>query len=383
MVARIQNRRDLLDADGPGGPGEALTARRARLLDAFEAALAAVDAEGATRAALREETLSAGLYVLAFGKAARGMARAALDLEPVGGFVVDTTGADLGVLSGRLGGHPVPHPRAADVGREVLDWARRRGPEDTVLCLVSGGGSSMLELPVDGLSLDEVVARTRAHLRGGSDISTTNAARREWSLLKGGKLAAAMAPARVVNLVLSDVAPHGPELVASGPTVAPGVSTRIVADGLTAAAAAAHALRVDVAREPLEGEARVLGRSIVRGPDGVWFGEPRVTVAGQGRGGRCRELALAALPGIGDGVLLAAGTDGVDGVPGGAGAIVDAATLRAAGRRGLDPTQALADNDSATFFEGLGATVITGPTGTNVADLVLYLSSSATATSPR
>jgi len=359
---------------------------RERLLDAYEAGLAAVDAEEAVRRALAElpGDVEGRVVVLAFGKAARGMARAALALLPVAdGFVIDSSGEDLGALRGRPGGHPVPHPDAAAVGAEVLDFARSLGAADTALCLVSGGGSAMLELPARGHTLDELTSETERLLRAGVDIGVINARRAQLSRLKGGGLARAMGPATVINLVLSDVAPLGPEVVASGPTVAPGAVTRLVGDGLTAAQAAAHALGAEVCTTPLRGEARRLGAALIDGNDRVWFGEPHVTVRGSGRGGRCRELALGAIGDLRGGALLAAGTDGVDGPGGGAGAIVDAAVLRAAAELGLDADEALADNDSGSFFDAVGATVTTGPTGTNVADLVLYLSSSATATSPR
>jgi hydroxypyruvate reductase len=306
-------------------------------------------------------------------------------VSAAGGILIDPTAVDLGVLRGRFGGHPIPSDEAATVGREVLELARSLGSEDTALCLVSGGGSAMLELPAPGVTVEDITVRTRELLGAGVEIAEINAVRRSMSMLKGGKLAEEMAPARVVTVVLSDVLPHGPEVVASGPTIGSTTLVRVAADGRVAARAAAEAgriagCRVELWDKPVRGDARGLGRRLVRDSRAhghllVAFGEPSVTVIGGGRGGRCRELALSALPGIA-GVLLAAGTDGVDGHPSGAGAIVDPAVARAVVAAGLDVGEALSENDSGTFFDRIESTVITGPTGTNVADLFLYLTAS-------
>jgi glycerate 2-kinase len=372
MPLHVTNRPQLL------GPNAALTASeralRVRAIDAYEVALVSVEATAATARVLRQlGPLPGRVVVFAFGKAARAMAAAALDVLPVhGGFLIDRVGDDLGPISGRVGEHPTPSKNAASVGAEVLQLACSLGPGDTALCLVSGGGSSMLELPIPTMTMEEIVERTKSLLRGGLDIGAINQARSKWSQLKGGGLARALSPARVVNLVVSDVAPLGLDCVASGPTIALNSEEHLVSDGFIAAQSAAHALAVCVQVEPLRGEARTLGQLLVSSGPRVYYGEPHVTVTGTGDGGRCRELALAALNDV-QGVLLAAGTDGRDGHDSGAGAIVDPGVRRRARALGLDPGTYLANNDSATFFQAVGSTIQTGPTGTNVADLVLVL----------
>ncbi len=234
----------------------------------------------------------------------------------------------------------------------------------------------MLELPRRGFDLHAVQRRTRELMDEGADITRLNRERTAMSRLKGGGLARAIAPARIVNLVISDVPGHGPELVASGPTVLPGAITRVVADNRTACEAAARAIGVECSSDLLCGPAREAGRRLVAGPCGgprVVGGETTVEVLGPGRGGRCQELVLGAAEGLRSGLLLAVGTDGIDGRSEAAGALLDEAVLLRASELGLDPRAFLARSDSARFFEQAGGALISGPTGTNVADLCLYL----------
>lgn len=348
--------------------------------------------------------------VFAFGKAAVPMARGALRAWPVqGGLVVSLAEASLPPLTVRRGGHPTPRPDAAAVGDEALALAATLGPEDVALALVSGGGSAMLERPREGVSLDEIASLTDALMRAGGDIAELNAVRRRLSAIKGGGLARAIAPARLVNVVLSDVPGASPALVASGPTCAPPdgpdpievlgrhglldavspalrrwlarpmppltgpIETIVAADNGTARRATGLADR----GLRLRGEARDVGAAFAReGPGAGWVagGETVVTVVGEGRGGRSLELALGALAaGWRGGLLAAFGTDGVDGTSALAGALVDEAVVEAARARGLDPREHLARNDAGSFFDAVGSGLDCGPTGTNVADLVVAL----------
>jgi len=405
VTARFDRAR-LLDRSLP----DAIRARRSLALDLVEAALAAVDPEPATRRALEAIGLDRPVTAFAFGKASVAMARAAAAAAPIraGALIAlepDARVPGFAVVRGR---HPDPAADAAKTGAAILAAAEALGADDVALFLVSGGGSSMLELPREGVTVDSLSALIRRLRGAGADIAELNAVRRACSRLKGGGLARACAPARVVNVVISDVPGHPVEVVASGPSCAPPldapdpeavlaryrldfglpataeegplprIETVVAADHRTArraliAEAAARGLAVRDREGTFEGEASALGRRLA-GVDHawVWGGETTVTVHGGGRGGRNQELALGALVGgWSSGLLVAVGTDGVDGASDAAGALLDEAVVDAA--RGLDPAGALADNDSGTFFERVGAALRSGPTGTNVADLLLYL----------
>jgi hydroxypyruvate reductase len=295
--------------------------------------------------------------------------------------------------------------------------------DDMLLALVSGGGSSLLTLPAPGLSLEDKRAVTTALLRSGAPIGEINTVRRHLSAIKGGRLAAAARPARVVSLVISDVPGDDPRQVASGPTLADGSTpsdalavlarwnidppaavrehlsrasapvapaaepARVIAtagQALDAAAAAARVAGVEplVLGDALEGEARELGREHaalalrLQGQGGVRVilsgGETTVTVRARGgRGGRNAEylaglaLGLDGAPGV---HALACDTDGVDGTEDNAGALVGPDTLARARALGLDPAALLEANDAWSLFAALGDLVVTGPTRTNVND---------------
>ena len=194
LYARAVIDRSILQAPGLT---DAERARRALALELAEAALAAVEPERATRAALaRLEARGVpltGATIFAFGKASVGMARAALAAcAPRGGIVVAPGPAALPPLEVRVGGHPTPAPDAIETGDRVLALARSLGPGDVALCLISGGGSSMLERPRDLIALETVQRITRALLAGGADIGALNTVRRALSAVKGGRLAAAI-----------------------------------------------------------------------------------------------------------------------------------------------------------------------------------------------
>lgn len=368
----------------------------------YRAALAAVDAGTAVRRHLRRDgdrlwvgracvPLGRRNVVLGAGKAAAAMAEAVEDLlgdRLDGGLVVVKYGHGVPLRRVRLreAGHPVPDAAGMAAAAEVEALARAAGPDDLVIVLLSGGGSALLPAPADG-DLDRLVALTEDLLRGGADIHAINRVRRGADRLKGGGLARAIAPARHVTLALSDVLGDDPATLASGPTVPPGgpvapyVVVGSLATALDAAAAAARALGWPTERlEPLlTGEAREegarIGRRLREHPGPRCFvggGEPVVTVRGRGRGGRAQELALAAaleLSGT-DRALLAAGTDGTDGPTDAAGALVDGGTI---GRGGPGALEHLDRNDSGTYLARAGDLWITGPTRTNVGDLVLGL----------
>ncbi len=331
------------------------------------------------------------------------------------------------------GAHPSPDAAGETSTRKLLDVARGLGADDLLVVLLSGGGSALLADPADGLTLADIRATTEVLLRSGAPIAELNTVRRNLLSAAGGGLGRDASPARVRTLVLSDVLGDALPDIASGPTVPspstaadalvvfdrrglrpsvpPAVieflesaadrspdtgewavanSTRVIGNNRAAVRVAAHSLRtrdyrVDEVAEDLVGEASVRGRELALAaralesttPSAVLFGgETTVTVRGSGRGGRNQELALAAAIGIedlDDIVVLAAGTDGIDGVSENAGAIIDSSTVFRLRNLGLDPQAILEDNDSSTALEAVGDAFRTGPTGTNVGDLTMVL----------
>jgi glycerate 2-kinase len=332
-------------------------------------------------------------------------------------------------------GHPVPDENSVRGAEAVADLARRATEEDLVICLISGGGSALLTLPAPGLSLADLQALTGGLLRSGATINEINTVRKHCSGIKGGQLARLVAPATLVTLVLSDVVGDPLDVIASGPTVPdpttvadaravlerygapwdlkdsqgfefletpkPGdpaferVQHVIVGSNRLAALAAVERARqlgfnALLLSTYVEGEAREVARVAAALAKGVrvhgdplpppaclvWGGETTVTIHGEGKGGRNQELALAAalaLDGWPGTVVMALATDGTDGPTDAAGAVVTGETVARARALGLDPRVALAANDSYHFFEALGDLICTGPTGTNVNDLLFVL----------
>lgn len=370
--------------------------------------------------------------VVGAGKAAAAMA-AALEAHwphPLSGLVVTRYGHAVPTRCVRVleAAHPVPDAAGERAAREMLAQVRGLGADDLVICLLSGGGSALLALPAPGVTLDDKRALARQLLASGASIEQINTVRKHLSAIKGGRLAAACAPARVLTLAISDVPGDDPAVIASGPTVAdpgtladaravlaqygiapppavaaalldPGNETpkpgdarlshadlRLVAtpaQALAAAADAARAAGVHVAYlgDDVEGEARqvaaqhaALLRQMAAGPRPALLlsgGETTVTLRGRGRGGRNSEYLLALtweLAGMDGAWALAADTDGVDGSEDNAGAIMTPTTLSRAAALGLDARQRLDDNDGYGFFAALGDLVVTGPTLTNVND---------------
>ncbi len=375
-----------------------------RILESlYRAALGAVDPETAVERALATSPgLRAALGsarrvgVFAVGKAAAGMARAALRRTRAAEALVvlpaghPARGLPRGVLA--RASHPEPDASSTRAARRALRFFRGFGAGDVVVCLVSGGASSLLALPRPGVTLAEKRRAVRKLAGSGAGIAELNRLRTALSAVKGGRLGRAT-KARLVTLVLSDVAGDRAALVGSGPTVRGrrGDVVRVVGSnrrGLDAAAAEGRRLGFAVERvnRRLAGEARTAGARLARRVRGakpgtllVAGGETTVDLSGArpgGRGGRCLELALSAareLAGERSARLLAAGSDGRDGSSGAAGAFADGSTLARARRRGLDPGRALARHDTRALFARLGDLFETGPTGTNVGDWVFLI----------
>ena len=381
------------------------------------------------------------LIVIGAGKASAAMARAVEDhwTGPLSGLVVTRYGYKVPCSRIEIveAAHPVPDAAGLQAAQRMLSLVQGLGPDDVVLCLISGGGSALLPLPLPGISLEDKQQVNRALLVSGATISEMNTVRRHLSAIKGGRLAAACHPARVINLLLSDVPGDRPLDIASGPTVADpstctdaleilrrygialpphlmqvltsGVGesvkpsdarlarleTRIVAapqQALEAAAAVAirHGYTPCILGDALEGEARDVGKVLAAmalqvAEKGQPFsrpcallsgGETTVTLRGQGRGGRNVECLLSfsiATQGHPRIHALMGDTDGVDGIEEIAGAVMGPDTLRRAFEAGLSPRGSLDANDGHGFFQALGDSVVTGPTLTNVNDFRVIL----------
>jgi hydroxypyruvate reductase len=374
--------------------------------------------------------------VIGAGKASAQMARA-VELNwpgPLEGLVVTRYGYKVPTERIEIveAAHPVPDRAGLDAATRILQLVRGLTADDLVLCLISGGGSSLLPLPASGLTLADKQLVNRTLLRSGATISEMNCVRKHLSAIKGGRLGAACAPARVVTLLISDVPGDDPSVIASGPTVPdpttcadalailqkysisepaaalehlrrgqdetpkPGDPRLVGAEAiligtpqasLEAAAELAQAAAVTplILGDAIEGEARdvalvhaAIARQVAahgqpaRAPCVLLSGgETTVTIRGKGRGGRNAEFLLAltiALDGHPRVHAIACDTDGIDGTEDNAGAIAGPDSLQRAAALGLRAKDFLADNDGYTFFSRLGDLVVTGPTLTNVND---------------
>jgi len=344
----------------------------------------------------------------------------------------------LGRFEALRSGHPLPDERGFAASRLIERRAAELDAGDLALVLISGGASALLPAPAPGVLLEDKLEATRQLLRNGATIHELNAVRKHLSTTKGGGLLRQLRPAQVVTLALSDVIDDDPSVIGSGPTAPdpstfadahavlercgvletcpvsvrerfeagvrgeleetpkPGdpifaeAVYRIVGGNRTSvgAMAAACGKGVEVEPEPLEGEAREVGAMLAArfaaAPPGAWVagGETTVSVRGAGKGGRNQELALAfaleatqgPLAERSDWVFLAAGTDGRDGPTDAAGGIVDAGTVTRVRTAGVDPDGAMEENDSYRALDAGDALLRTGATGTNVADVVVFLS---------
>jgi glycerate-2-kinase len=319
------------------------------------------------------------------------------------------------------GAHPIPDESSFQSGEKILDIARGLDEKDTLVCLISGGGSSMFEVPKDGIDLKSLRTTYKLLLESGADIHEVNLVRRALSATKGGGLAKAAYPAKIINIIISDVPGNNLEDIASGPTVMDpfeikpqevlekyamdnkidgqileiiqkyrpinekyfkNVKTHIIADNKRAQnammkKAGEMGYNAIQYKGYLSGEARLAVKSFLETPGDLIIGggETTVTIKGKGQGGRNQEFVLAGLCKIGDGVLASIGTDGIDGMTDAAGAIADKNVHKTAIEKDYDIDTFLENNDSHEFFKDCGGLIVSGPTGTNVADICVYLKS--------
>jgi glycerate 2-kinase len=388
------------------------------------------------------------VFVIGCGKASAAMAQA---VEQILGDRIDASGivvkyghtVPLQKIQLYEAGHPLPDENSLRGTQKILAVLNQATQDDLVLCLISGGGSALLELPVAGITLDDMRAMTDVMLRAGATINELNTLRKHLSQVKGGQLARRANGAQIISLILSDVLGSPLDTIASGPTAPDSttfadawnvieqrgvretlpavivqhlergckieiadtpksndlifarVQNIVIADNTIACDAAIHAAQslgfnTLFLTSYLQGEAsqvaktfaaiakeiRATHRPIARPACIIAGGETTVTVRGNGIGGRNQELVLAAaieIAGIENIVVLSGGTDGNDGPCDATGAIADGMTVGRATELGMDARAFLANNDSYHFFQPLGDLMITGPTNTNVNDVMLLL----------
>ena len=393
-------------------------------------AIEAVKPDEAVRRALKDVHLTGHVYLVAVGKAAWQMAAAAVSClnEPIyQGIVVTKYDHVMGEIPGVAcyeAGHPVPDENSFAATQAVLDMTDDLQEEDTVLFLLSGGGSALFEKPlVDSSILREV---TKILLSGGADITQINTVRKRLSAVKGGRFARHCEPARVEAIILSDILGDPVDMIASGPAAADPVTKEeakaVAADyGLNKLDGVQACLEIETPKKLSNVHTQIIGsvRQLCKAAEkvaeslgyeciflsdhldgegsdtGRWLagemkkyvgqgkkvallagGETVVHLKGNGLGGRNQELALAAaqaLAGIPGAALVSVGSDGTDGPTDAAGGYVDGDTVRQLEELGLDIQDYLENNDSYHALKAIGNLIITGPTGTNVNDLTIGL----------
>ena len=408
-----------------------------RILRILSAALQAVDPAEAVRKHIPK--INGNVYGLAIGKASIPMLTALAEALPLSGALAISKHASprsSNLFSVVLGSHPVPDAKSLYAGQRVLEFVSSLSADDTLVCLISGGGSALVTAPQEGITLEDIQVLTSLLLSCGARIDEINTLRRQLDRIKGGGLARATR-AKVISLILSDVIGNPLEAIASGPTSpnpttstdalailkkygiekqvpdailsflksgnsshskgmltdirqeVVGVQSVIIGDNKFAAQAAVEqagreGFSAEILTNELQGEAREVGvmlakqwrEEISKRPRPFCLiagGETTVTIKGTGKGGRNQELALAAVnefAGEKDVVLIALATDGEDGPTDAAGAVVTGASAGSAEKLGIDAADHLSRNDAYPFFDALGDLIRTGPTGTNVNDLV-------------
>lgn len=402
----------------------------------FNAAVAAADPQRTIRDHL-PATPKGRTIVIGAGKGSAQMAAAFEKVwdGPIEGLVVTRYG--YGATCQRIeiieAAHPVPDAAGLEASRRLLEKVQGLTADDLVVALISGGGSALLPAPAEGLTLADEIAVNETLLASGAPIAAMNTIRKHVSTIKGGRLAAAAYPAKVVSLVVSDIPGDNPALVASGPTVPDSGSREdalasiaaydmklpaavmahinspaadapraddprfsrnevhlIASAGVSLEAAAAearrHGIEAAILSDSIEGEAREVGgvhAAIAREvatrnrpfPKPVLIlsgGETTVTVRAKGKGGRNTEFLLAfaiGISGMEGAHALAADTDGIDGSQDSAGAFADGSTVSRMRAVGVDAKAMLAGNNAWTAFNAIGDLFVPGPTGTNVNDL--------------
>lgn len=405
-----------------------------RVLRILFTALAAVDPYKAVQKHL--PNLSGRVYGLAIGKASIPMLTALAEAYPLSGALAiskHASSSPSNLFPVFLGSHPIPDSRSLEAGTRVLDFVSALDEKDTLVCLISGGGSALVTAPYNGISLEDMQSLTSLLLACGARIDEINTIRRSLDQVKGGGLARAT-KAKIISLILSDVIGNPLEAIASGPTFpnpttnadalmilkkykideqvsesvlqtlesdsllseiweqAPRLQNLIIGDNRLAAEAALEqaqreGFHAEILTNELQGEARDMGfnlahhlrvsaERLTRPFCLIAGGETTVTITGNGKGGRNQELALAAmhgLKGLENVMLIALATDGEDGPTDAAGAVVTGESAQRAEMLGVDAADHLSRHDAYVCFDKLGDLLKPGPSGTNVNDLIFLI----------
>lgn len=375
------------------------------------------------------------VYLLGWGKASGLMAESIERILPIkDGMVNVLKGTHFHVKKVKLqeAEHPIPGAGSIEGTRKILQFAERVTERDLVICLISGGGSALLSQPVEGLMLEEKQGVIDKLMKAGASINELNAVRKHLSKVKGGRLAKKLYPATVINLIISDVVGDPLDVISSGPTV-PDSTTfsdakqvlvkynlwgdsnvcRIIEDGVKGRieetpkphdrifervrsfiigsnevallAASRHLSSLGIKAEVIRnvtgdaGEAGGNFAELLRGGKSfVAGGETTVKVTGNGKGGRNQEIALScaiALNGVENVIFASFGSDGIDGNSPADGAVVDGSTIERGKELGLHAVEFQRNNDSYNFFKKIGVCILTGPTRTNVNDVMIGIAS--------
>lgn len=405
-----------------------------RILRILFAALEAVDPYKAVQKHL--PNLSGRVYGLAIGKASIPMLTALAEAYPLSGALAiskHASSSPSNLFPVFLGSHPIPDSRSLEAGTRVLDFVSALDEKDTLVCLISGGGSALVTAPYNSISLEDMQSLTSLLLACGARIDEINTIRRSLDQVKGGGLARAT-KAKIISLILSDVIGNPLEAIASGPTFpnpttnadalmilkkykideqvsesvlqtlesdsllseiweqAPRLQNLIIGDNRLAAEAALEqaqreGFHAEILTNELQGEARDMGfnlahhlrvsaERLTRPFCLIAGGETTVTITGNGKGGRNQELALAAmhgLKGLENVMLIALATDGEDGPTDAAGAVVTGESAQRAEMLGVDAAGHLSRHDAYVCFDKLGDLLKPGPSGTNVNDLIFLI----------
>ena len=367
------------------------------------------------------------IFVIGFGKASASMAKAIEDLMDIdGGIVISTEDIKLKKIEMVKGSHPFPEKRNVDATQKIVELVEDADPDDLIIVLISGGGSSLLCLP--HVSLDAMKEVSAELMKRGCTIEELNAVRKHISKVKGGQLAE-MSRAKMISLIISDIIGNPVDAIASGPTAGDPTTFRdamkilrkynirneevvdFISEGIKGKRketpsklenveniiigdinmACHHALEMAgekgydarIISTSISGEAREMGKNLVeyaifhprRNIVFISGGETTVNVKGDGKGGRNQEMVLSAIENMTNEamVFLSCGTDGMDGNSPAAGAIADGGSYARARKRGLNLEEYLNNNDSYEFFKKMGDAIFTGYTGTNVMDLQIMV----------
>lgn len=331
------------------------------------------------------------VFVIGFGKASSLMAKVIEEIlkdKIEEGIVISTNNVKLDKIKVIEGTHPMPSQGNIDATKEIIELVEKLNEDDLVICLISGGGSALLCYPT--VPLEQYMEIVNKAYTSGIDISEFNKIRKEYSNVKGGKLAK-LTKAKIVSLILSDVVGDDLATIASGPTYGEELEnadnilllTNKVSLQAMKEKAVSLGLEPVVYSDKIEGEARLFGKEVLehfeKNPEMnclLFAGETTVTVRGRGVGGRNQELCLSVLEQISklkNTVIVSAGTDGIDGPTDAAGAIVDSESLGKSIKENLDYKEYLENNDSYNFFKKTNELIFTGITCSNVADVGLIV----------